>query len=817
MALIPGTAGRDDLLSGRNDDYLDGGAGDDTLTGNGGNDTLEGGKGRDLLEGGKDNDVLSGGNGADTFLYSLGDGNDTITDYEEEDIIQFTSGTPKISTKGKHVIFTVGTGSQKGTITVLNAIKDEKIITWIDADGVTHEYPYPPLINGKKVTLTDSYNKDVFDIVEYSEAHHNNYDNATIIDASEVEHDIHIIGNKKANTIAGSVNDDTIEGGKGNDVLSGGDGADIFVYNKGDGSDKILDYENEDTIKIVGDTVKSIMKSKDGADYVFTLASRRNITIVGGVGKIITYVDDDYPHYILPPKPPGYSDGKVTIGKGYTDDTFDVNEFEADYKYWVSKVFVINASKVMHDINIIGNKLANTIIGSDNDDTIEGGKGNDVLTGGDGADVFIYNKGDGNDKILDYENEDIIKIVGDTVKKFSKSGDNLIMTLAGKKKITLVGGADKVITYTDDNNPEPVKYSNIMQVSSDGKSVKLKAAYSADTFDVTTYADFGETARTIDASAVDQDLTIVGNKKNNVIIGSDGDNTIEGGKGSDTLTGGSGKNVFVFNKGDGKDVITNYKNGDVIKGATGTTITGKVQGNDVILSISGGGKVTLQGASKKSVKAIDDTGTHWVTGSSKKITYANNNVSLNSGYTGDSFVADDFTKNLPGKVFNIDASKVKHDMTIIGNKEKNSITGTSEYDYIDGGSGADTILGGDGDDTLFGGDGDDTLFGGKGNDKLFGGAGHDTLWGGAGHDTLWGGDGEDIFVYNPGAGDDVIADYAKGDVIMILSGDSYNREAFSGDDVIFKFSSGQIVVQGAADKHIKFVDSNGKTIDTYTP
>lgn len=111
---ITGTNGRDDLYSGGNADYIDGGAGDDTLVGNGGDDTLEGGKGADSLE---------GGSGADTFVYSLGDGNDTITDYTEEDVIKFNSGTPEFSVKGNNIIIKVNQGSQKGTITVLNAKK----------------------------------------------------------------------------------------------------------------------------------------------------------------------------------------------------------------------------------------------------------------------------------------------------------------------------------------------------------------------------------------------------------------------------------------------------------------------------------------------------------------------------------------------------------------------------------------------------------------------------------------------------------------------------------------------------------------------
>ncbi len=63
------------------------------------------------------------------------------------------------------------------------------------------------------------------------------------------------------------------------------------------------------------------------------------------------------------------------------------------------------------------------------------------------------------------------------------------------------------------------------------------------------------------------------------------------------------------------------------------------------------------------------------------------------------------------------------------------------------------LSGGGGDDTLLGLDGNDTLNGGSGADRIDGGTGADKLFGGAGNDT---------FVFNPGFGNDVIADF--GDV-----------------------------------------------------
>src|SRR5262249_18372419 len=51
---------------------------DNVLVGNPGNNTLNGGAGNDTLQGGEGDDTLTGGAGADTYVYSLGDGKDTV-------------------------------------------------------------------------------------------------------------------------------------------------------------------------------------------------------------------------------------------------------------------------------------------------------------------------------------------------------------------------------------------------------------------------------------------------------------------------------------------------------------------------------------------------------------------------------------------------------------------------------------------------------------------------------------------------------------------------------------------------------------------
>ncbi len=60
------------------------------------------------------------------------------------------------------------------------------------------------------------------------------------------------IGNDLDNIISGGSGKQTIDGGLGDDVLKGGGGADIFLFEKGNGSDLILDFGSDDNVRLTG-------------------------------------------------------------------------------------------------------------------------------------------------------------------------------------------------------------------------------------------------------------------------------------------------------------------------------------------------------------------------------------------------------------------------------------------------------------------------------------------------------------------------------------------------------------------------------------
>jgi Ca2+-binding RTX toxin-like protein len=216
---------------------------------------------------------------------------------------------------------------------------------------------------------------------------------------------------------------------------------------------------------------------------------------------------------------------------------------------------------------------------------------------------------------------------------------------------------------------------------------------------------------TIDAStlpAATMALTLDGGTGNDVIIGGRGADSLIGGDGNDTATGGAGKDTaflgagndkFIWNPGDGSDVV----DGEA--------------GNDSLAFIgSGGDEIINIAANGSHVLVTRDVG-----------------------------------------VVSMDLNSIEN-VVITANGGNDSITAGNGLSAltnltIDGGTGNDTIIGGDGNDSLIGGDGDDVITGGRGADVSRLGTGNDKfIWNqGDGSDSVDGGNGFDTLVFNGAA------------------------------------------------------------------
>ena len=316
-----------------------------------------------------------------------------------------------------------------------------------------------------------------------------------------------------------------------------------------------------------------------------------NSSVTGGKGKVTSYSDKNGEHTYLAKSDRAIADSTVILLKNYKGDSFSATD----------TIRGVDASAVQLNVKITGNKFMNNILGGSGNDTLNGGTGNDTLTGGAGADVFVYGKNGGDDVITDYAIEDKIHIQSAKVSNVKTSNTDVILTV-GNGKITVKGGKGKLITYVDSTGinyyPEATDKNVVVQ----GDTVNLLKNYTEETFNA------NNNIKTINASPVSQDLIITGNSGANVILGGFGHDTIIGGKNNDTLYGGDGDDVFVYDNGDGNDLIVDYGAGDKISLASGSVKSSAVKGDDYIFTV-GANKITIKNGANKSITVADKNGT----------------------------------------------------------------------------------------------------------------------------------------------------------------------------------------------------------------
>ncbi|MEJ8476858.1 DUF4214 domain-containing protein [Roseibium algae] len=300
-----------------------------------------------------------------------------------------------------------------------------------------------------------------------------------------------------------------------------------------------------------------------------------------------------------------------------------------------------------------------------------------------------------------------------------------------------------------------------------------------------------------------------------------GDDTLSGGTGNDTLKGGGGNDVYLYNRGDGDDVIDDSSStededgngGDTLSLGAGIALSDlniRLDGNDLLISFFDESQEDKDVAAELGLAAL--TGSiriqNWTTDTSKieYLSVADGTVieladlSFNSlDDTGGSRIftsGRDFVQGRGGNdtlhlgAGNDIAFGADGDDYLIGEDGNDVLFGQDGNDRLSGGHGDDRLDGGDGNDSLSAYFGDDILSGGAGNDTLHGQAGNDILEGGDGEDTLYGYDddpgndaddgndlliggkgndylygaaGDDTYVYNRGDGSDTIVETGHGD------------------------------------------------------
>ena len=404
-----------------------GGGGNDAISGGTGNDILMGGDGDDVIEGDAGDDSISGGShntfhgwysgaGNDTFVFGLGDGQDTIYDNDTTtgnfDRLIFGAGINpadvRVQRMGSDAILKLaGTADQ---VTLHGAFQGDAVSEWTIEQVVFADWTVwdAGTLKAKSLLATEMADN----IVGFSDA--------------EV-----IAGLGGNDSIDGAGGNDTIEGGEGTDILTGGAGDDTLLGGAGD--DSIHGGIGDDTIDggAGNDSVSGELHNTtnawyagagndtylfghgDGQDIVYdndsTAGNLDRIRFKAGVLPADVQVAREGDRLVL--KITGSTD-QISVQNFFSDDgstpwAIEKVEFE-DGTFWdlagIKSRLLTGTSGAD---NILGFGSADVIAGNDGNDTLDGAGGDDQVDGGNGVDIVFG--GAGNDTLLGGAGDDSIQ------------------------------------------------------------------------------------------------------------------------------------------------------------------------------------------------------------------------------------------------------------------------------------------------------------------------------------------------------------------------------------------------------------------------
>ena len=455
-----------------------------------------------------------------------------------------------------------------------------------------------------------------------------------------------IDGDDGDDTLAGGDNDDTMTGGAGNDVLDGDDGDDTLAG--GDGDDNLWGLAGSDTV--TGDLGNDTLHAGRGFDR---LSGGPGDDVLIAPGAVIADGGDGFDELWLSP----FTSASVSLSYD------DLTRGGGSYTGIESIVMFgdINADTLQGGILIdvlMGDGGADSLSGAAANDELFGGSSSDTLSGGTGADTLSGGSGDdlilpgaGADQIwggsgvdtVDFSGEpggieltlnaqrfvdgaqetmqgveNIIgtafsdSITGDAGanRMFGGAGSDAVHGGAGANYLrgddgadTLGGGAD----FDDINGNQGddtaagglgddwvVGGKDNDNLTGDGGSDLVYGNLGSDTCEGGDGAD-----------------TLRGGQDNDVVLGGAGADFVSGDKGDDTLTGGDGADLFHTFGDAGIDRVLDFSlaQGDRVMLDPGTQFSVSQVGSDTVISMTGGGQMTLVGVAMSSLSG------DWIFGS----------------------------------------------------------------------------------------------------------------------------------------------------------------------------------------------------------
>jgi len=547
-----------------------------------GNDTHTGTSGPDTLEGGAGDDYMSAGDGGDTYVFTRGDGRDTILedglfDADRLVIHGYTPAETQVLRDGNTLVLR------------FDGTNDEIRVTATLDDAVFNEV--------EQIVFDDSTVWTIADV------------RARLLTEAATTGD---------DTVAGFSSADSLTGGLGDDLLVGGTGVDTYSFARGDGRDAVVDDGfGADRLNIHGYTPAETLLLRDGASLIlrfvgttdeiyikgtldnafsngiesivfddattWTMTDARERLIAqsetAGADRVVGFVMDDQIEggrdadvliggegsdtYVYQRgdgadliDDGGFGDTDVILVRGYDiadatlrrSDPFS-NDLIVSFGTDGDRITIIDGlsggpidliERIVFESGgaIEGSQFAalalagqatdgdEIVTGTGFADTLTGGPGSDVLEGGAGVDTYEYRRGDGEDRIEDQTGiGGLVSILGYTpaevtVGRSPADQNDLVL------RFTTAG--DRLVIAAALDNP----ISGIADIRfADG----------------TVWTTAQLAARVIEEAATDGDDRIWGFSTADAL---------RGGGGDDDLRGRGGADTYHFARGDGRDSIS---------------------------------------------------------------------------------------------------------------------------------------------------------------------------------------------------------------------------------------------------------------------
>ncbi len=507
------------------------------LQGGGGNDHLYGAELNDTLEGGTGDDILRGGSGRDTYLYSLGDGNDTIlrnrtgTGYGDKLIL------------GEGIIETQINFSRGGT----------------DYNDLTIKFS-----DGGSILVENHFSEDVIDS----------------IDVSDADGEIVTISSTDIRQRAGVFlpTEDHFSTTQNQSItLSVSD----LLDNDGGNPDFPL-------------TVTSVSSNYGGVATFDEINQTITFTVEEGYigqGLFYYYVSDgtftDNAKVWIDIAEPG----PTIINGNETDNTLTGTALD-------DEIYGLQGNDTLSggagDDLMSGGEGDDLLIGGEGDDTLYGKDGNDQLDGGNGNDHYYYYAGTGQDTITDTgDGQDVLFFndVDSSRLSYHQDGDDLVVLVDGDldQQVRVVGHflSGNSAIMVQPNGSYTLTPTDIVN-----QLIPLPDADNAD--DGSGDPDNGSSdplSLTFDFSGDD---TVVGSIADEILVSGAGNDELHGLDGDDRLMGGAGNDTYVIGSGEGSDTIIDTSGINTIHFTDGLTFSDVASGllksgDDLILSVAGGG------------------------------------------------------------------------------------------------------------------------------------------------------------------------------------------------------------------------------------